>query len=73
LINKKLGVRFIEFLLGIHVWIHVAEFTAAIYEKAYLTASIAAVGIFTFVGAAIFLENGHNHKKTSGDSYGNKN
>ena len=73
MINKKLGVRFIEFLLGSHVWIHIAEFSAAIYERAYITASIAAVGIFTFVAAAIFLENGHNHKKKLVDSYGNKN
>ncbi len=73
MINKKLGVRFIEFLLGIHVWIHIAEFSAAIYERAYITASIAVVGIFTFVAAAIFLENGHTNKKTLGDSYGNEN
>ena len=73
MINKKLGFRFIEFLLGIHVWIHIVEFSAAIYERAYITASVAAVGIFTFVAAAIFLENGHTHNKTLGDSYGNKN
>ena len=73
MINKKLGVRIIEFLLGIHVWIHIAEFSAAIYERAYITASIAVVGIFTFVAAAIFLEKGHNHKEMFGDSYGNKN
>ena len=73
MINKKLGFRFIEFLLGIHVWIHIVEFSAAIYERAYITTSIAAAGIFTFVAAAIFLENGHTHNKTLGDSYGNKN
>jgi hypothetical protein len=72
-VNSKIGVRFIELLLGIHVWIHIAEFLAAVYEAAYITASIAAIGIFTFVAAAIFLENGHNHKITLGDSYGNKN
>ena len=71
--NKKLGVRIIEFFLGIHVWIHIAELIAAVYESAYITAAIALVGIFTFVAAAIFLENGHNHNKTLGDSYGDKN
>ena len=73
MINKKLGVRFIEFLLGIHVWIHIAEFSAAIYERAYITVSIATVGIFTYVAAALFLENGHSHKEKLGDSNGNKN
>tara|TARA_B100001113_G_C20920066_1_gene539677 strand:+ start:201 stop:422 length:222 start_codon:yes stop_codon:yes gene_type:complete len=73
LINKKLGVRIIEFLLGIHVWIDIAEVIAAVYEAAYITAAIAVVGIFTFIAAAIFLENGHNHNKTLVDSYGNKN
>ena len=73
MINKKLGVRIIEFLLGIHVWIHIAEFIAAVYESAYITAAIALVGIFTFVAAAIFIENGHNHNKTLGDNYGDKN
>ena len=30
MINKKLGVRIIEFLLGIHVWIDIAEVIAAV-------------------------------------------
>ena len=72
LITKRFGVRVIEFLLAIHVWIHVVELIAAFYERAYITATIAAIGILTFVSAAVFLENGHNHIiNKQGESYGN--
>ena len=72
MISKRFGVRIIEFLLAIHVWIHVVEFIAAWYERAYITATIAAIGILTFVSAAVFLENGHNHiVNKKGESYGN--
>ena len=72
LITKRFGVRIIEFLLAIHVWIHVVELIAALYERAYITATIAAIGIVTFVSAAVFLENGHNHiVNKQGESHGN--
>ena len=60
--TPKWLIRLIEILLAVHTWIHVVEFGTAIYEEAYITASIAMIGILTFVGAAIFLEQGHSHQ-----------
>ena len=59
---KKSGIKIVELSLAFHGFLHIIEFGSAIYEEAYLTASLAAFGATTMVLGAIFL--GHQHPHT---------
>ena len=54
-------LRLIELSLYGHGVLHFLELGFAIYEEAYLTASIAAFGALTMMLGAVFLGRGHHH------------
>ena len=58
---KHFGLRLIELSLGLHGIMHIFEFGMAIYEEAYLTASLAAFGATTMILGAVLLGHTHNH------------
>ena len=58
---KQLFLRIIELSLGLHGAMHFIEFGSAMYEGAYLTASLAAFGGLTMVAGAVFLGHTHHH------------
>ena len=58
---KEGFLRFIEISLYGHGVLHFAELGFAIYEKAYITASIAGFGAITMVLGALFLGKTHQH------------
>ena len=59
---KKSGIKIVELSLALHGFLHIIEFGSAIYEEAYLTASLAAFGATTMILGAVFL--GHHHPHT---------
>ena len=52
---KKIGIRILEVSLAAHGALHGIEFISALYEEAYITATFAAFGALTILGA-LFLE-----------------
>ena len=54
-------LRLIEISLYGHGILHFAELGFAIYEEAYITASIAGFGALTMILGALFLGRTHNH------------
>ena len=59
-------LRLIELSLYGHGVLHFMELGFAIYEEAYLTASIAAFGALTMMLGAVLLGRGHHrHPRTS--------
>lgn len=54
-------LRLIEISLYGHGIIHFAELGFAIYEEAYITASLAGFGALTMILGALFLGRTHNH------------
>ena len=54
-------LRLIEISLYGHGIIHFAELGFAIYEEAYITASLAGFGELTMILGALFLGRTHNH------------
>ena len=59
---KKSAIKIVELSLALHGFLHIIEFGSAIYEEAYLTASLAAFGAITMILGAVFL--GHHHPHT---------
>ena len=58
---KKIGLRIIELSLAAHGFLHIFEFAIAIYEEAYITASLAAFGSITMLMGSVFLGHSHRH------------
>ena len=58
---KNGTLRLIEWSLYGHGVLHFLELGFAIYEEAYITASIAGFGALTMVLGALFLGRSHNH------------
>ena len=54
-------LRLIEISLYGHGFLHFAELGFAIYEEAYITASLAGFGAVTMILGAIFLGKIHTH------------
>lgn len=54
-------LRLIEVSLYGHGFLHFAELGFAIYEEAYITASLAGFGALTMILGAIFLGKTHHH------------
>jgi len=54
-------LRLIEISLYGHGIIHFAELGFAIYEEAYITASLAGFGALTMILGALFLGRTHHH------------
>ena len=58
----KIGfLRIIEISLYGHGILHFAELGFAIYEEAYITASLAGFGALTMILGALFLGRTHHH------------
>ena len=60
---KNMFLRLIELSLYGHGILHFVELGFAIYEEAYITASIAGFGAITMILGALFL--GHSHHNHS--------
>tara|TARA_Y100000389_G_C17013322_1_gene295265 strand:+ start:137 stop:358 length:222 start_codon:yes stop_codon:yes gene_type:complete len=60
---KKNLIKIIRFGLRIHSIFHVVEFISAIYEEAYITASIALVASLIEIIASFLIPNEHVHLK----------
>lgn len=58
---KSAFLKLIEASLYIHGFLHFFEFGTAMYEEAYITASLTAFGALTMVGGAVFLGTGFTH------------
>ena len=58
---KDAFLRLIELSLYGHGVLHFVEVGFAVYEEAYITASIAGFGALTMMLGAIFLGNAHHH------------
>ena len=54
-------LRLIEVSLYGHGFLHFAELGFAIYEEAYITASLAGFGAITMILGALFLGKAHHH------------
>jgi len=54
-------LRLIEVSLYGHGFLHFAELGFAIYEEAYITASLAGFGALSMILGAIFLGKTHHH------------
>ena len=59
---KQAFLKGLEFALAAHGFLHIIEFVSAIYEGAYITASIAAFGAITMILGAYFLGHHHHHQ-----------
>jgi len=57
---KKAIDRFFVAILTLHGFFHIFEFITAIYEDAYITATLAFLGATAMIYGAYFLES-HNH------------
>ena len=58
---KAACLRLIELSLFGHGVLHFVELGFALYEEAYITASIAGFGALTMMLGAVFLGNTHRH------------
>jgi len=58
---KAACLRLIELSLYGHGVLHFVELGFALYEEAYMTASIAGFGALTMMLGAVFLGNTHRH------------
>ena len=67
MISVKMALlKVLEFCLYLHGILHFVEVGVAIYEKAYIPASLAAFGAIVMTLSAIFL--GDHHKPHGGNS-----
>ena len=62
---KDAFLRLIELSLYGHGVLHFVEVGFALYEEAYITASIAGFGALTMMLGAVFLGHTHRHPQTS--------
>jgi hypothetical protein len=56
--------RIVQISLGLHGVLHIAEFGAALYEEAYIAASLAGFATLTMILGAILLDpedRAHHH------------
>ena len=60
---KKNLIKIVRFGLRIHSIFHVVEFISAIYEEAYITASIALVASLIEIIASFLIPKEHVHLK----------
>jgi hypothetical protein len=61
---KSLITRLVQMSLGLHGVLHIAELGAALYEEAYIAASLAGFATLTMILGAILLEpeeRAHHH------------
>ena len=58
---KNMFLRLIELSLYGHGILHFVELGFAVYEEAYITASIAGFGAITMILGALFLGHSHNN------------
>lgn len=58
---KKWLVKLVQWSLIAHGWLHIVEFGTALYEEAYITASLAAFGATTMIVGGMVLGEGHHH------------
>lgn len=58
---KEIGLRALELSLAAHGILHFAELVSALYEEAYMTATLAAFGGITMLLGAALLEGHHHH------------
>jgi len=59
-----LVTRIVQMSLGLHGVLHIAEFAAALYEEAYIAASLAGFATLTMLLGAVLLEpeeRAHHH------------
>ena len=60
---KTAGLRLIELSLYGHGVLHFVELGLALYEEAYITASVAGFGALTMMLGAVFLGSTHRHTR----------
>ena len=68
---KSIIIRFFEAILALHGVFHIFEFATAIYEEAYITATLAFLGAISMLYATYFMEghyHHHHHKHHDGDN-----
>ena len=58
---KMIGIRALEISLAAHGILHFVELISALYEEAYMTATLAAFGGITMLLGAVLLEDHHHH------------
>jgi len=58
---KMIGIRALEISLAAHGVLHFVELITALYEEAYMTATLAAFGGITMLLGAVLLEGHHHH------------
>ena len=58
---KASAFKFIEWSLYGHGVLHFVELGFALYEQAYITASLAGFGAMTMILGAVFLGRDHHH------------
>tara|TARA_R110002020_G_scaffold205131_3_gene409687 strand:- start:5121 stop:5336 length:216 start_codon:yes stop_codon:yes gene_type:complete len=62
---REYGLRATQFVLGIDGVLHLTEVASAIYEEAWLTATLTSIhAVFFFVGVYLI---GHDHTHHRGD------
>ena len=66
-IIKHILIKFLEIILALHGIFHVIEFTTALYEKAYITATLAFLGALSMFYATYFMQGHHHHHNHKSD------
>ena len=54
-------VQVVRWAIGLEFWLHAIELTAAIYEEAWITASLLIVSTIILCFTWMFLPDGHQH------------
>ncbi len=60
--------NFLRWAIGLEFWLHAVELVAAIYEEAWITASLLVVSTLILCFTWIFLPDGHNHQVYKGNN-----
>ena len=64
---KSVIIRFFEAILALHGVFHIFEFATAIYEEAYITATLAFLGAISMLYATYFMEGHYHHHHHKSD------
>ncbi len=60
--------NFLRWAIGLEFWLHAAELVSAVYEEAWITASLLVVSTIILCFTWIFLPDGHNHQVYKGNN-----
>ena len=61
-------VNGLRWAIGIEFWLHAIELVSAVYEEAWITASLLVVSTLILCFTWIFLPDGHNHQVYKGNN-----